>query len=51
MLFAAIVFAGCASKDDVSPAEVENLAFEILRNEIRAVIDAIWNGYFAEIDQ
>ena len=41
MLFAAIAcaFAGCASKDDVSPADVEKQAFEDLRTEIRAVID------------
>ena len=41
MLFAAIAyaFAGCASKDDVSPADVEKQAFEDLRSEIRAVID------------
>ncbi len=41
MVFAAIacVFAGCASKDDVSPADVEKQAFEDLRSEIRAVID------------
>jgi outer membrane murein-binding lipoprotein Lpp len=41
MVFAAIacVFAGCASKDDVSSADVENQAFEDLRSEIRAVID------------
>ncbi len=41
MVFAAIAcaFAGCASKDDVSPADVEKQAFEDLRTEIRAVID------------
>ncbi len=41
MLFAAVAcaFAGCASKDDVSPMEVEKQAFEDLRSEIRAVID------------
>jgi len=41
MVFAAIAcaFAGCASKDDVSPADVEKQAFEDLRSEIRAVID------------
>ncbi len=41
MMFAAIAcaFAGCASKDDVSPMEVEKQAFEDLRSEIRAVID------------
>ncbi len=41
MVFAAIAcaFAGCASKDDVSPADVETQAFEDLRTEIRAVID------------
>ena len=41
MLFAAIAcaVAGCASKDDVSPADVEKQAFEDLRTEIRAVID------------
>jgi outer membrane murein-binding lipoprotein Lpp len=41
MVFAAIacVFAGCASKDDVSSADVEKQAFEDLRSEIRAVID------------
>jgi molecular chaperone GrpE (heat shock protein) len=36
---AACVFTGCASKDDVSPMEVETQAFEDLRSEIRAVID------------
>jgi len=35
----ACAFAGCASKDDVSPADVEKQAFEDLRSEIRAVID------------
>ena len=41
MVFVAIAcaFAGCASKDDVSPMEVEKQAFEDLRSEIRAVID------------
>ena len=41
MVFAAIAcaFAGCASKDDVAPMEVEKQAFEDLRSEIRAVID------------
>jgi uncharacterized coiled-coil DUF342 family protein len=41
MVFAAIAcaFAGCASKDDVSPGDVEKQAFEDLRSEIRAVID------------
>jgi uncharacterized coiled-coil DUF342 family protein len=41
MVFVAIAcaFAGCASKDDVSPADVEKQAFEDLRTEIRAVID------------
>ncbi len=41
MVFAAIAcaFAGCASKDDVSSADVEKQAFEDLRSEIRAVID------------
>ena len=41
MLFTAVAcaFAGCASKDDVSPMEVEKQAFEDLRSEIRAVID------------
>ncbi len=41
MLLAAFAcaFAGCASKDDVSPADVEKQAFEDLRSEIRAVID------------
>ncbi len=41
MLFAAVAcaLAGCASKDDVSPADVEKQAFEDLRTEIRAVID------------
>jgi len=41
ILFAAIAcaFAGCASKDDVSPADVEKQAFEDLRSEIRVVID------------
>ena len=40
-LFAAIAcaFVGCASKDDVSPADVEKQAFEDLRSEIREVID------------
>jgi len=39
-LFAVIALscAGCASKDDVSPAEVEKQAFEDLRSEIRDVI-------------
>lgn len=36
---AACVFTGCASKDDVSPMEVETQAFEDLRSEIREVID------------
>ena len=41
MLLAAFACAlvGCASKDDVSPADVEKQAFEDLRTEIRAVID------------
>ena len=41
ILFAdvACALAGCASKDDVSPADVEKQAFEDLRSEIRAVID------------
>jgi uncharacterized coiled-coil DUF342 family protein len=41
ILFAAVACAlvGCASKDDVSPADVEKQAFEDLRTEIRAVID------------
>lgn len=41
MLFAAVAcaFAGCASKDDVSPGDVKKQAFEDLRSEIRAVID------------
>jgi hypothetical protein len=41
MVFVAIAcaFGGCASKDDVSPADVEKQAFEDLRSEIRAVID------------
>ena len=41
MLFAAVAcaFTGCASKDDVSPADVEKQAFEDLRSEIRAVIN------------
>ncbi|MCH8307415.1 MAG: hypothetical protein IH930_04670 [Proteobacteria bacterium] len=41
MVFVAIAFAfaGCASKDDVSPGDVKKQAFEDLRSEIRAVID------------
>ncbi len=41
LLFAALGFAiaGCASKDDVSPAELEAQAFEDLRAEIREVIE------------
>jgi len=41
MVFAAIAcaFAGCASKDDVSPGDVKKQAFEDLRSEIRVVID------------
>ena len=41
ILFATVAcaLAGCASKDDVSPADVEKQAFEDLRTEIRAVID------------
>ncbi len=35
----------------MSPVEVEQQAFEDLRYEIREIIDAIWNGYLAEIDQ
>ena len=40
-LFAVIAIscAGCASKDDVSPVEMEKRAFEDLRSEIRDVID------------
>ena len=42
LLFAVIVSAivGCAGKDDVSPVDVENQAFEDLRSEIREAIDA-----------
>ena len=41
MVFVAIAcaFAGCASKDAVSPGDVKKQAFEDLRSEIRAVID------------
>lgn len=34
-----LIFAGCASKDDVSPVEAEKQAFDDLRSEIRDVID------------
>ncbi len=42
VLFIAVIvsaIAGCASKDDVSPADVEKQAFEDLRTEIREVIE------------
>lgn len=38
LLTLVLIFAGCASKDDVSPVKAEKQAFDDLRSEIRDVI-------------